>query len=50
MGRKKSQAEEGEVIVIADDQVEVQNHEGEAIVIARANLSDHKRLGWIEVE
>jgi len=34
---------------IAPDQMQVQNDEGEVIVIAIANFQDHERMGWIAV-
>ena len=46
---KKAKTEELAGVAIAPDQMEVQNDEGEVIVIATANFLDHERLGWIAV-
>jgi len=51
MGRpyKKAKVEEVSEVVIAPDQLAVQNDEGEVIVIAQGSLADHISLGWIPV-
>lgn len=50
MGRyKKAKIEEIKGVEIAPDQMQVQNDEGDVIVIAASNFPDHERLGWIAV-